>query len=160
MTAMARAAETLEDSARRIGHHAWVEQRLFETLGAWVPTTPEPAAKALVAELSLHHAWRAELWHGLLPAVPHLAVADLVVAPPGAPVPPPGASTADRLGWLCGEVLPALLDGYADHLARTTVVTDGPAIRVLGLVTADARADLAAGRALLSALGLDPSPQL
>ena len=54
MTAMVPAAETLEDSARRIGHHAWVEQRLFETLGTWVPTTPEPEAKALVADQSLH----------------------------------------------------------------------------------------------------------
>ena len=157
---MVPAAETLEDSARRIGHHAWVEQRLFETLGTWVPTTPEPEAKALVAEQSLHHAWRAELWHGLLPVVPHLAVDDLVVAPPGAPAPPAGDTTADRLGWLCGEVLPALLDGYAEHLARTTVVTDGPTIRVLGLVTADARADLAAGRALLSRLGPGRPPRL
>lgn len=152
MTAMPP-AETLEASARRIGHHAWIEQSLFATLGAWVPSTPEPAAKALLAELSLHHAWRAQLWDGLLPAVPHLASDDLVVSPAGDaafPPPPAGGSTAERLAWLSDQQLPALLDRYADHLARTTPVADGPTIRVLGLVTADVRRDLDAARAALA----------
>jgi hypothetical protein len=154
MTAMPP-AETLEASARRIGHHAWIEQSLFATLGGWVTSTPEPAAKAMLAEVSLHHAWHAQLWDGLLPAVPHLPAEDLVVPPVGDdafPDPPAGGSTADRLGWLCGEALPALLDRYACHLARTTPVTDGPTIRVLGLVTADVRSDLDAGAATLSGL--------
>ena len=85
---MTAAAETLEASARRIGRHAWVEQNLFETVGGWVTSAPEPAAKAVLAAQSLHHAWRAEQWYGLLPAVPHLAVEDLVTPPPGrAPTP-------------------------------------------------------------------------
>jgi hypothetical protein len=156
MTAMPP-AETLEASARRIGHHAWIEQSLFATLGAWVPSTPEPAAKALLAELSLHHAWRAQLWDGLLPSVPHLAADDLVVSPTGDaafPAPPAGGSTAERLAWLCDLELPALLDRYADHLARTTPVTDGPTIRVLGLVTADVRRDLDAACAAVAALSV------
>jgi hypothetical protein len=156
MTAMPP-AETLEASARRIGHHAWIEQSLFATLGAWVSSTPEPAAKALLAELSLHHAWRAQLWDGLLPAVPHLAADDLVVSPTGDdafPAPPSDGSTAARLAWLCDEELPALLDRYADHLARTTPVTDGPTIRVLGLVTADVGRDLDGARGALAALSV------
>jgi len=186
-------AETLEASARRIGHHAWIEQSLFETLGGWVTSTPEPAAKVMLAEVSLHHAWHAQLWAGLLPAVPHLSADDLVVPPAGDtafadppagdtafadppagdtafadppagdtafPDPPAGGSTADRLGWLCGKALPALLDRYSDHLARTTPVTDGPAIRVLGLVTADVRSDLDAGTAALSGLAGRVAPHL
>jgi len=162
MTAMPP-AETLEASARRIGHHVWIEQSLFEELGGWVTSTPEPAAKALLAEHSLHHAWHAQLWDGLLPAVPHLPAADLVVSPTGDaafPAAPAGGATAERLGWLCGEALPTLLDRYADHLARTTPLTDGPTIRVLGLVTTDVRADLAAARAALSAVGGPVTPDL
>jgi hypothetical protein len=87
-------------------------------------------------------------------------VDDLVVAPPGAAAPPAGGSTGDRLAWLCEEALPGLLDRYADHLARTTVLTDGPAIRVLGIVTADVRADLTAARAVRSALGATAAPDL
>ena len=117
----------------------------------------------MLAEVSLHHAWHAELWDGLLPAVPHLSAADLVVPPAGDaafPDPPAGGSTADRLGWLCGEALPALLDRYTDHLARATPVTDGPTIRVLRLVTADVRADLDAGTAALSGLAGRAAPDL
>ena len=33
---MADVAETIEESGRRIGHHAWVEARLFEVVGSSV----------------------------------------------------------------------------------------------------------------------------
>jgi hypothetical protein len=46
MSAVPRVAETLEESARRIGGHAWIEQRLFEILGTWVTAVPELEAKA------------------------------------------------------------------------------------------------------------------
>jgi hypothetical protein len=75
---VAPVAETLELSARRVGRHAWVEMRLFEILGRWSGTVNQPRAQALFASHSHHHAWHAELWHGLLPAVPHLAVPELV----------------------------------------------------------------------------------
>jgi hypothetical protein len=77
---MADVAETIEASGRRIGHHAWVEMRLFETLGRWSGTVADPRAKALLAGQSHHHAWHAELWYALLPALPHLPAADLVAA--------------------------------------------------------------------------------
>ena len=144
---MTAAAETLEASARRIGRHAWVEQDLFETVGGWVTSTPEPAVKAVLAAQSLHHAWRAEQWYGLLPAVPHLPVEDLVTPPPDM-LPPAGDGTAARLAWLVDQALPALLATYADHLAAATPLTDGPTIRILGLVTADVQADLAAVEAV------------
>jgi hypothetical protein len=150
-------AETLEESARRIGHHAWIELRLFETLGAWVTDVPELEAKAVVATQSYHHAWHAELWHGLLPSVPHLHAPDLVV-----PADPATAAQIDSLGAATGtvarlallyeDVLPGLIAAYSDHLGRTTPVTDGPTIRALRLVLADEEEDARTGGHLLRSL--------
>lgn len=75
---MADGPETIEQSARRIGHHAWVEMRLFEVLGRWSGTVSDPRVRAVFATHSRQHAWHAELWHGLLPALPHLPAAELV----------------------------------------------------------------------------------
>jgi hypothetical protein len=150
-------AETLEESARRIGHNAWIELRLFETLGAWVTAIPELEPKAVVATQSYHHAWHAELWHGLLPSVPHLHAPDLVV--PGDPgtaaqISALGAATGtvERLTLFYEDVLPGLIAAYMDHLGRTTPVTDGPTIRALRLVLADEEEDARTGEALLRSL--------
>ena len=149
--------ETLEESARHIGHHAWIEQRLFEILGAWVTAVPELEAKAVLATQSYHHAWHAELWHGLLPSVPHIHTPDLVT--------PADATTAERIGSLAAAkgtveklaglyevVLPALVDAYTEHLERTTPVADGPTIRALRLVLADEEADARTGERVLRSL--------
>ncbi|HEX6569667.1 MAG TPA: hypothetical protein VF015_10890 [Acidimicrobiales bacterium] len=168
---MADRAETIDDSGRRIGGHAWCEMRLFEILGRWSGTVREPRAQALLARQSRHHAWHAELWHDLLPALPHLPAADLVAPGEAAtrivalltaiddPAGRAGAadSAADaaavaKLAALYEEALPQLAATYADHLDRTTVVTDGPTIRALRLVLADLADDGAAGADLLAAL--------
>jgi hypothetical protein len=150
-------AEMLEESARRIGHHAWIELRLFETLGAWVTAVPELEAKAVLAAQSYHHAWHAELWHGLLPSVPHLHGPDLVV--PAGPATAAqidslaeATGTVERLAGLYEVVLPALMDAYRDHLGRTTPVTDAPTIRALRLVLADEEEDARTGERVLQAL--------
>jgi hypothetical protein len=166
---MADAAETIEASGRRIGHHAWVEMRLFETLGRWSGTVADPRAKALLAAQSHHHAWHAEQWHALLPALPHLAAADLV-APSEATselvatlaeldeVPAPADDTAaapddvSRLAAIYRVALPRVAAAYREHLALTTPVTDGPTMRTLGLVLADLDADIRAGLDLLAEL--------
>jgi hypothetical protein len=157
-------AETIEQSGRRIGGHAWVELRLFEIVGGWVTSVPELEAKATLAAQSHHHAWHAELWHGLLPAVPHLPAADLV-APPSertaallAALADPGESTTlDRLVGLYRVTVPTVVAAYEDHLARATPVTDGPTIRALHLVLADEDADRQAGEDLLAALIAGPT---
>jgi len=159
-------AETIEQSGRRIGGHAWVELRLFEIVGGWVTSVPELEAKATLAAQSHHHAWHAELWHGLLPAVPHLPVADLV-APPSegvaallAALAEPGddgSRIIERLVGLYRVTVPALIAAYQDHLARTTPIADGPTIRALHLVLADEEADRLAGEDLLAAVVTDPT---
>jgi hypothetical protein len=162
---MADVAETIDESGRRIGHHAWIEMRLFETVGAWVASVSEPEVKALLAAQSHHHAWHAELWHGLLPGLPHLPAADLV-APADADAEViaslddlaehdlgPGADrTGARLVALYRVALPHLIAGYTDHLARATVVTDGPTIRALRLALADVEHDRQAGDDLIGSL--------
>jgi hypothetical protein len=79
---MADVAETIEESGRRIGHHVWVEARLFEVVGRWSGTVDEPRARALFARQSRHHAWHVQLWHELLPGLPHVGPSQLV-APDG-----------------------------------------------------------------------------
>ena len=161
---MGDAAETIEASGQRIGQRAWVEMRLFETLGAWSGAVADPRARALLATQSHHHAWHAELWHELLPALPHLPAADLVapaegdsemVASLAALDPAAGESEpgdAARLAAVYEEAMPRLRAAYEDHLERATAVTDGPTIRVLRLVLADLTEDTDAGLALLATL--------
>jgi hypothetical protein len=171
---MADVAETIEESGRRIGHHAWIEMRLFETLGRWSGTVPEPRAKALLASQSYHHAWHAELWHGLLPAIPHMPAADLVAPDEtGAQIVASLASfdeeaeghedgdghgsTVARLTALYEVALPHLVDTYTDHLEHTTIVTDGPTARVLRLALNDLADDLVAGDDMIDALRSVPT---
>jgi hypothetical protein len=157
---MIRVAETIEQSGRRIGQHAWIEMRLFEAIGAWVTSVPELEVKAVLAAQSHHHAWHAELWHGLLPSIPDLRTADLVapadeatraIADSLAEPLGPGETVA-RLARLYRDVVPGLIATYRDHLDRTTPVTDGPTIRALHLVLTDEEDDLLAGESLLAGL--------
>ena len=182
---MADVAETIEESGRRIGHHAWVEARLFEVVGAWAGTVTEPRSRALFARQSAHHGWHVELWHGLLPALPHLADTQLVAPDsadaeivaslaafddrpdtadtdagdaPGSPDASIAAGATDRLVALYRRALPTLLAAYDDHLAHTSPVADGPTMRVLRLVRTDLAEDIAAGEELIEVLGPPPDP--
>lgn len=164
---MADVAETIEESGRRIGHHVWVEARLFEVTGRWSGTVDEPRARALLGRQSRHHAWHVQLWHELLPALPHVGPSQLVA--PGedgaatiaglealddaGDTPDAGTDAAvARLTALVRDAVPALERAYEDHLARTTPLTDAPTVRVLRLVLADLADDRAAGEALLDTL--------
>jgi hypothetical protein len=175
---MADVAETIEESGRRIGHHAWVEARLFEVVGRWAGTVAEPRSRALFSRQSAHHAWHVELWHGLLPALPHVSDTQLV-APGGTDAETVAALAAfdepadagpdsserghrddavARLVALYRDALPELVAVYDDHLAHTSPVADGPTMRVLRLVRADLAEDAAAGEALIAALESPPGP--
>ncbi len=165
---MAHLTETIERSGQRIGRHAWIEMRLFEVLGRWSGSVVDPQARALFARQSHHHAWHAELWHDLLPALPHLPASRLVVPDEASARlaatlgdvdertdPATDDGVAARLAAVYGVALPRLVDSYDDHLEHTTVVADGPTTRVLRLVLADLADDLAAGEALRGRL---PTP--
>jgi len=72
---------TMDESARLVGGYAWVELRLFEIVGGWVPDVPEPEVKVRLAAQARHHAWHAELWLGHRPVVAGRDVDELVAAP-------------------------------------------------------------------------------
>lgn len=143
---------TIDDTARAIARARWIELRCFEILGGWVPTTPEPEAKLLLARQSHHHAWHAELFERVRPTAsgldlthhdePHPrwlgVLAELEAL----------TTTADRLAGAYWVLVPAKLAAYEEWLAEADPVRDAPLRRWLGFVCSDERADLAEGRAL------------
>jgi hypothetical protein len=73
---------SLESTATRLGGFRWVDLRLFEVVGGWVPDVPEPAVKRWLAGAARHHAWRADQWADRFPAVRSFDLATLTVPPP------------------------------------------------------------------------------
>jgi hypothetical protein len=137
----------------------WLEERLFEILGGWVPSVPEHEVKLALSEASFHHAWHAALWRERLPELRELT--EPFVAPPG-----PGVvavltalgsavTTMEKLLGIYRVVVPHQIAIYRRHLEAASAITDGPAIRALTLVLADDRSDQAEGERLIGTLGPD-----
>lgn len=156
----------LRESLRRVGRYRRIEARLFEILGGWVASVPEPEAKLLLARHSHHHAWRARLWDdhldvgagGAFPGAPGDVGADgaeegleaflAVVAGPGAGADP----TVGRLAGTHRVVIPRLVAAYRLHLDECSPVADGSVMRSLHLVIGEEERDRVEGEALLGAL--------
>jgi hypothetical protein len=145
---------SLEDGARVAGHHVWLEMRLFEVLGGWVTSTPEPEVKAHLATHSRRHAWHAELWNGHLPRVAGID-ADALIAPAG-----PAAArvvdglasavpTTERLVGLYRVVLPRVVTATAARLDLAAPVADTALARSLRFVLADDLDEWREGEALV-----------
>ena len=136
------------------GHFAWLERRLFEVLGAWVPSVPEPEVKVLLRAQSHEHAWHADLWDDLVEAgraVPSTGdglagVVDAVAAPAG---------TAERLAGMYRVLLPRLVDAYGGLSDAAVPASDGPLVRALGLMLADDVSAIEDAERLLGGLGAD-----
>lgn len=155
---------TLEESARLAGSHVWVERRLFEILGLWVPSTPEPEAKLMLDRHSHHHAWRAGQWWDRLPVLADVDRDALVTPPdPGlaaalellASAGPAGAGATPTVARLAGAyrfALPRLWASYQRHRAQAGDTADGATLRTLGIVAPDAAADWQEGETLLQNL--------
>ncbi|HZD66584.1 MAG TPA: hypothetical protein VE152_10850 [Acidimicrobiales bacterium] len=144
-----------------VGRYAWVEQRLFEILGSWVPQVRSPAIKLVLSAHADHHAWHARLWQERLPVLPGRRPEELV-APPS-----PGVAAAlSDLGspWAGPEEAPARLVGayrvfaprlvtrYSLHLKSTSRVSDGPVARGLQLALADEERAWREGETLVQSL--------
>jgi hypothetical protein len=153
-------ALTLHESARLIGHYRWVEIRLFEMLGGWVPEVGELDAKLMVAAHAPHHAWHASLWRDRLPELSGVDGDELTIA---AGVDLVGfmdavqsaERTIERLVGVYRVVLPRTIACYAAHLDRASDVADGPTIRALNLVLSDELDDWKEGEAVLQSLLID-----
>jgi len=167
-------APTLQEAAARVGGHCWSERRLFEILGAWVPSVPEADAKVMIDRHSAHAAWRAEQWEGRLPVLagtsrpglvvaPNPAVARLFAAAAGiAGEDTAGEDTAghdtagDDAGGTVGRLaaayrvlLPRVMAAYREHRSISSVLADGPTRRTLAMALDDLMGDWAEGEALL-----------
>jgi hypothetical protein len=148
---------TLDEGAALVGAHCWTERRLFETLGAWVGSTPDLDAKLTLDRHSQHHAWRAGQWWDRLPVLASVERADLV-RPPS----PKWALLVDALGSLDSPVarlagayrvaLPRLSSAYRAHRDELSSVSDGAVIRTLAQVSADLVSDWVEGEAILEGL--------
>ncbi len=144
------------DAARVIGGYVWLEERLFEILGGWVPSVGEPEVKLHLAADSLQHAWHASFWRERLPALREME-AEAFVAPVGPGVEALVAAlqsaasptTIEKLAGVYRVVLPRQVAAYQSHLDQASPVTDGPTIRALHLVLADELADWQAGEVLV-----------
>ncbi|HEV7861175.1 MAG TPA: hypothetical protein VGR20_00690 [Acidimicrobiia bacterium] len=151
---------TVEESARRVGHYAWIEMRLFEALGGWVATVPELDVKTTLGRHCYHHAWHAELWHKRLPELREMRPERLIRAPNAALetfvaalTEPEGPDlTIEKLVGVYRVLLPRKIAAYTYHLAATSRITDAPTIRSLGFILDDEMTDWREGEMLLQAL--------
>jgi hypothetical protein len=144
---------TLDDTAQFLGHATWLERKLFNAVGDWVKSTKAPAAKLAFARESRHHGWHAEMLEPLRP--------DTRDHQPDARNPfdaswrglttkmVAATTTSQRLERL-EELLARTVECYEEHLEALSPVRDAPLERVLRLVLADYRADLAEVKVLQS----------
>jgi hypothetical protein len=150
----------VEESARRVGHYAWIEMRLFEALGGWVATVPELDVKTTLGRHCYHHAWHAELWHKRLPELREMRPERLIRAPNEAleafvaalTEPEAADLTIEKLVGVYRVLLPRKIAAYTYHLAGTSRITDAPTIRSLGFILDDEKTDWQEGEMLLQAL--------
>jgi hypothetical protein len=156
---------SLDESARRAGGHHWVESRLFEVLGGWVASTPEPDIRVLLDRHSHHCAWRAGQWWDRLPVLADVD-RDTLSAPPterAAAVLGELAGTESTAARLAGAYrfgLPRLWTSYHRHrllLGPDGGVADGSTLRTLEMVETDVAGDWHEGEAAIQALLADPA---
>ena len=140
----------------RLGAYVWIEARLFEVVGGWVTSTPEPAVTVYFGALTAEIAGHAQLWHERLPQLREVSRESLVVAPG-----PRSVAAMDALALVEGSVprLEALgliadhlLGLYAGHERHASPVRDAPMLRTVTIVSADHRAMAHAASALRKTL--------
>ena len=142
----------IRDTAVHLAHHAWIERRLYEVVGAWAATSSDGEVAGLLAATAQHHAWHASLLGERVPVVHDLDPAELEPAPGRAAYLDAVAASADdveRLVALGQVVLPDLLRGYRTMLDDADPVTDAPVARALRLVVLDEQEDRQAAEVVL-----------
>jgi hypothetical protein len=167
------AGPALTSTAATLGGFRWIDQRLFEVVGGWVPSVAEPAAKRWLAAVARHHAWRADQWADRFPVVRGLDLAAATRSPPGwiealdllaagdgggrvrvggGAVGGAVSMTPARLAGLVRVVLPRLVVLHDGWVAVLSPVADGALLRTLRLVVADEVDDWRAGEQVLQAV--------
>lgn len=150
----------LLESARRMGAYRWIESSLFEVLGSWVVSVPEPEVKPILAAHAHEHAWHAELWREQLPTAAGMTPEGLTTpANEGADAfftalvePDSAGQTIEKMVGAYRVLLPRMIAAYSAHLDGASGVCDGPVIRVLGLVLRDELEAWRCGEAVIHSL--------
>ena len=152
---------SVDDSARRIRHYRYAEERLMRVLGGWIALTPELPAKLLFGRHVWDCAQHADAWGRRLPELRAPAqqsepANDAVVAfmqlleSPEAP-----RQTLERLAGAYGVLKPHLVTVYARHLASANAVYEPPTRRILTRCLDEERRHAAAGAIVLARLAGD-----
>jgi hypothetical protein len=151
---------TLDESGRWAGANRWLESRLFEVIGSWVQTTPDPETKLMLDRHSRHHAWRAAQWLDRLPVLADVD-RDELTAPPSGRV----REVLDKLESLEGTparvagayrvVLPRLWSRYDRHRQVAGEAGDSSTLRTVGILLPDVAADWHEGETRLHELLTD-----
>ena len=150
----------LLDTARRIGHHLWVERKLFSWLGSWSRLELDPQVTTFLGEMSARHGWHAELLFARLPELREVDAEQLVV---------PGSDSSEQvLGAVCIDpdpeqliealagyqrvLLPVLLGSYRSLVQGANPAADATLVRWLGFVVGDDVDEWLRGDALVRSL--------
>jgi hypothetical protein len=152
---------TLRETAERLGRLRGLELRLFEVMGSWVPSTPEPEAKAALAEQCYHHAWHAQIWADRFPQgyghdLDEATAAGAARLGPWVDEVADVEDTVPRLAVLYRVVVPRLAVAYRSWADKANPVVDGPLVRWLQFASADETADWQHGEHLLQDLLVSP----
>ncbi len=136
------ASLTLEETARTLTRYHQVESLLFEVMGDWSGTVPEPEIKVALSAHAQEHAWHAALWRDRLPALGaagsrqsgRSAPENLVLALRRFESPD---QTIEKLVGIYRVLLPHMVVAYSRHLSKASPLSDGPITRALKLVLND-----------------------
>jgi hypothetical protein len=138
---------SIDGLGAHLARFEWLESRLFEIAGAWVPTTLDPRLRRHFDALSQRHGWHATLLRDRRPF-------GAITPPPACPLDEPltvmGLLTepGDRVAAL-SVTRSALVGAYRTFWRWLSADLDGTTVRLLDLVLADLAAD-AASEAVIS----------
>ncbi len=145
-------ALTLQQSVDRCRGWARAEGSLYEAVGSWVASTPEPGPKIYFDACSQHHAWRATLWQQRLPEEGARDGAGLSPAATAALSAVAGAGAAAKLAVYCRVVLARAAIAYGAWRRQCSAASDRPVARALDIAKADVMTDWIEGEELLQGL--------
>jgi hypothetical protein len=152
---------SVDDSARRIRHYRYAEERMLRTLGGWIALTPELPAKLLFGRHVWDCAQHADLWGKRLPELRAPAQVsepandrvvkffDVVESADGP------RQTIERVAGVYRVLKPHLVTLYARHLASANPVYEPPTRRILERCLEEERRHAAAGAVVLGRLTRD-----
>jgi hypothetical protein len=148
-------AFSVEDSARRIRHYRYVEERMMRALGGWIALTPELPAKVLFGRHVWDCAQHADAWGRRLPELrapaqqSEPANARVVEFMDGLERPEGPGQTIERVVGVYRVLKPHLVATYARHLAAANPVYEPPTRRILERCLSEERRHVAAGAVVL-----------